>query len=144
MELSYECNKHLCAVLRDDCTYYRRLDLHVRAPNSIHRPKQFYAGAICPSGICAHIAAAVSNPSDNLRNLFELLTVFYALVLCLYVTNHVDATFVWAAWLFVGFRVLHSGVHCTFNFVPLRFWLYAGGSILLWFIAVRAALALVW
>jgi hypothetical protein len=85
----------------------------------------------------------VANPSDNLKNLFELPTIFYALVLCLYVTKHVDATFVWAAWLFVGFRVLHSAVHCTFNFVPLRFWLYAGGSLLLWFIAVRAALTLV-
>jgi hypothetical protein len=87
---------------------------------------------------------AVSNPSDNLKNLFELPTLFYALVLCLYVTNHVDATFVWAAWLFVGLRVLHSAVHCTFNFVPLRFWLYAAGSLLLGFIAVRAALVVVW
>jgi hypothetical protein len=87
---------------------------------------------------------AVSNPSDNLKNLFELPALFYALVLCLYVTNHVDATFVWAAWLFVGLRVLHSAVHCTFNFVPLRFWLYAAGSLLLGFIAVRAALAVVW
>jgi hypothetical protein len=87
---------------------------------------------------------AVSNPSDNLKNLFELPTLFYALVLCLYVTNHVDATFVWAAWLFVGLRVLHSAEHCTFNFVPLRFWLYAAGSLLLGFIAVRAALVVVW
>ena len=59
-------------------------------------------------------------------------------------TNHVDATYVWAAWLFVGFRVLHSAVHCTFNFVPLRFRLYAGGALTLWFMVVRAALALVW
>jgi hypothetical protein len=86
---------------------------------------------------------AVANPSDNLKNLFELPTIFYALVLCLYVTKHVDATFVWAAWLFVGCRVLHSAVHCTFNLVPLRFWLYVGGSLLLWFIAARAALTLV-
>ena len=85
---------------------------------------------------------AVANPSDNFKNLFELPTVFYALVLCLYVTNHVDAIYIGAAWLFVGFRVLHSAVHCTFNLVPLRFWLYAGGAISLWFMVVRAALAL--
>lgn len=47
-------------------------------------------------------------------------------------------------WLFVGFRVLHSAVHCTFNFVPLRFWLYAGGALSLWFMVVRAALAITW
>jgi hypothetical protein len=87
---------------------------------------------------------AVANPSDNLKNLFELPTVFYALVLFLYVTNHVDTRYVLAAWLFVGFRVLHSAVHCTFNFVPLRFWLYAGGALSLWFMAVRAALELLW
>jgi hypothetical protein len=85
---------------------------------------------------------AVSNPSDNLKNLFELPTVFYALVLFLYLANRVDATYLWAAWLFVGFRVLHSAVHCTCNFVPLRFWLYAGGALSLWFIAARAVLEL--
>jgi hypothetical protein len=98
---------------------------------------------LSPAELARLSPPAVANPSDNLKNLFELPTIFYALVLCLYVTKHVDATFVWAAWLFVGFRVLHSAVHCTFNFVPLRFWLYAGGSLLLWFIAVRAALTLV-
>jgi hypothetical protein len=29
-------------------------------------------------------------------------------------------------------------------FVPLRFWLYAGGALSLWFMAVRAALELLW
>jgi hypothetical protein len=86
----------------------------------------------------------VANPSDNLKNLFELPTVFYALILCLYVTKHVDATYVWAAWLFVGFRVLHSAVHCTCNFVPLRFWLYVAAALLLWFMVVRAAVELIW
>jgi hypothetical protein len=86
----------------------------------------------------------VANPSDNLTNLFELPTIFYALVLYLYVTGQVDTTYVRAAWLFVSLRVLHSVVHCTFNYVPLRFWLYAGGSLTLWFIAIRAALAVVW
>jgi hypothetical protein len=116
--------------------YARRIPFIVRSNLT---PEQ-----LSPVELARRSPPAVSNPSDNLKNLFELPTVFYALVLCLYVTNHVDATFVWAAWLFVGFRVLHSAVHCTFNFVPLRFWLYAGGSLLLWFIAVRAALALVW
>ncbi len=85
---------------------------------------------------------AVANPSDNLKNLFELPTVFYALTLCLYVTHRVDATYIWAAWLFVGFRIAHSAVHCTFNFVPLRFWLYAAAALALWFMAVRAAIEL--
>ncbi len=82
----------------------------------------------------------VSNPSDNLKNLFEIPVVFYALVLYLFVTQQVDITNLSAAWLFVGFRVLHSAVHCTFNRVMLRFNLYLYSSIALWFMAGRAAL----
>jgi hypothetical protein len=83
---------------------------------------------------------AVANPSDNLKNLFETPTIFYALVLYLYVTQSVDAVYVTAAWIFVGFRALHSLVHCTFNLILLRFTLYALSTLVLWFMAVRAAL----
>lgn len=82
----------------------------------------------------------VANPSDNLKNLFELPTVFYAVVLYLYATGGVDGLYVAAAWTFFTFRVLHSAVHCTFNFVPLRFWLYAISALALWFMVLRAAL----
>ena len=83
---------------------------------------------------------AVSNPSDNLRNLFEIPTLFYALVLYLYVTQNVDRTYIVAAWAFVGFRALHSLVHCTINIVLLRFALYAVSTVAFWFMALRAGL----
>ena len=83
--------------------------------------------------------AAVANPSDNLKNLFELPTIFYAVVIYLYVTQQVDGLYLGAAWVFFGFRVLHSAVHCTFNFVPLRFWLYAISALALWFMVLRVA-----
>ena len=86
----------------------------------------------------------VSNPSDNLKNLFELPTVFYVVVLYIYVTNQVDAAYLWAAWGFFLFRALHSAVHCTFNFIPLRFALYVISAGALWFIVLRAALAAMW
>jgi hypothetical protein len=84
---------------------------------------------------------AVSNPSDNLKNLFEIPTLFYALALYLFVTQQVDAGYLVAAWVFVGFRALHSLVHCTVNIVVLRFWLYAISTAALWLMVVRAALA---
>ena len=84
---------------------------------------------------------SVSNPSDNLKNLFELPTLFYGLVLYLFVTSKVDAAYVIAAWLFAGFRVLHSAVHCTVNIVMLRFLLYCISALALWFMVVRAALS---
>jgi len=82
----------------------------------------------------------VSNPSDNLKNLFELPTVFYAVVLYLYVTHQVDGAYVVAAWGFFLFRVLHSAVHCTFNFIPLRFALYVISAGALWFMVIRATI----
>jgi hypothetical protein len=84
----------------------------------------------------------VSTPSDNLKNLFEVPTVFYALVLYLYVTHNVDAVYVNAAWAFFLFRGFHSLVHCTFNFIPLRFALYMISTGALWFMVVRAVVRL--
>jgi len=87
---------------------------------------------------------SVSNPSDNLKNLFELPTLFYGLVLYLFVVNKVDETYLIAAWTFAGFRVLHSAVHCTVNIVMLRFWLYCISALALWFMVIRAALSALW
>ena len=81
----------------------------------------------------------VANPSDNLKNLFELPTVFYAVVLYLYATMQVDTSYLAAAWIFLAFRILHSAVHCSFNFVPLRFWLYAISALALWYMVLRVA-----
>jgi hypothetical protein len=86
----------------------------------------------------------VSNPSDNLKNLFELPTVFYAVVLYLYATNKVDIPYVIAAWGFFLFRALHSVVHCTFNFIPLRFALYVISAGALWFMVVRSIIGTIW
>ena len=83
---------------------------------------------------------AVSNPSDNLKNLFEVPTIFYVLSLYFFVTNQVDMVYVVAAWIFVAFRALHSAVHCTINMVILRFWLYCASTLVLWFMVIRGVL----
>ncbi len=82
----------------------------------------------------------VSNPSDNLKNLFEIPVIFYVLGLYLFVANQVDDIYVIAAWGFVVFRAVHSAVHCTINIVMLRFYLYLASTLAVWFIAARAAL----
>jgi len=94
-----------------------------------------------PGALAQLSPPAVSNPSDNLKNLFEIPVIFYALALYLFVTNQVDAMYVDAAWIFVVFRVLHSAVHCTVNIVMLRFYLYLIATLAVWFIALRAVLA---
>jgi hypothetical protein len=92
------------------------------------------------SGALAKISPPfVSNPSDNFKNLFEIPVIFYALVLYLFVTKQVDTLYVSAAWIFVIFRAFHSIVHCTFNLIMLRFYLYLFSTLTVWFIAIRAA-----
>src|SRR5215213_63952 len=92
-----------------------------------------------PGALARLSPAAVSNPSDNLKNLFEIPVLFYALALYLFVTDQVDAIYVTAAWIFVAFRALHSAVHCTFNLVMLRFYLYLIPTLAVWFMIARAA-----
>lgn len=93
-----------------------------------------------PGALAQMSPPAVNNPSDNLKNLFEIPVLFYALALYLFVTKQVDVPYVDAAWVFVAFRALHSAVHCTFNLIILRFYLYLIATLAVWFIAIRAAI----
>jgi len=82
----------------------------------------------------------ISYASDNLQNLFEMPTLFYALCIYLYVSGSVDTLYLVAAWLFFGFRIVHSYIHCTTNVVPHRFGAYVISTAALWFMVVRAAI----
>jgi hypothetical protein len=93
-----------------------------------------------PGALAQISPPAVSNPSDNLKNLFEIPVLFYALALYLFITKQVDVPYLGAAWVFVAFRRLHSIVHCTFNLIILRFYLYLIATVAVWFIAIRAAI----
>jgi hypothetical protein len=105
------------------------------------RGKQLSPTDLAVPGALAQLSPPeVSNPSDNLKNLFEIPVLFYALALYLFVTHQVDGVYVSAAWVFVVFRVLHSAVHCTVNIVMLRFYLYLISTLAVWYIAARAAL----
>lgn len=95
---------------------------------------------LTPAKLTELAPPAVSNPSDNLKNLFEVPVLFYVLCLYLYITNTVDTQQVVAAWIFVAFRCLHSAMHCTKNIVIVRFWLYFAATAAFFFMFFRAAL----
>ena len=101
------------------------------------------AKKMTPAELARVSPPSVSTPSDNLKNLLELPTVFYAIVLYLFATHQVDAMYLNLAWGFVAFRIVHSLVHCTFNFIPLRFVLYVISAVTLWCMVGRAVLAAV-
>ena len=114
--------------------YVRRIRYMVSArvhPQKVKTPEK--AAALIPE--------EVSYPAHNLKNLFELPVLFYGLCLYLYATDSVDLTHVVSAWVFVGFRVLHSAMHCTTNHVMTRFRLYMLASLALWFMLGRAVIA---
>jgi len=111
--------------------YARRIPFILRS--------RFTPQQLTPSEFARLSPPEVANPSDNLKNLFELPTIFYAVVLYLYAARQADGLYLGAAWMFFAFRVLHSVVHCTFNFVPLRFWLYVISAVALWFMVLRIA-----
>lgn len=81
----------------------------------------------------------VALSSDNLKNLFELPILFYAVCIYLYLSGRVDTLYLIAAWWFFVFRIVHSYIHCTSNIVPWRFGAYAVSAAGLWLMIVRAA-----
>lgn len=94
-----------------------------------------------PELLNARLPAPINQASNNLKNLFELPVVFYALCALLVVAARVDTLYLQAAWVFVGLRAAHSLVHCTVNIVNLRFTAYFLSSLVLWFMVGRFALA---
>lgn len=102
----------------------------------------FGPGELTPLELQRRSPPSVSNPSDNLKNLFEIPVLFYFFSLYLFVTNQVDQVYIIAAWVFVFFRIVHSIIHCTFNAIMLRFLIYAISTFAFWFMVLRGGLQL--
>ena len=77
------------------------------------------------------------NPSDNLENLFEVPVLFYAAIGLILTLNVNDSFYVAAAWFFVAGRFMHSFIHCTYNKIKHRFYVYILSSWILWVIWAR-------
>lgn len=88
------------------------------------------------------LPVAVQQIADNYNHLHEQPTVFYALMIYSHLVGVSDPLNVALAWTYVGFRVIHSIVQCTTNFVPLRFFVFTAASITLITIAVRNVIGL--
>ncbi len=72
-----------------------------------------------------------SRASDNYNHLFELPVLFYALCALALASAHVPAWLPAAAWLFVGLRIVHSAIQCSYNRVMHRFTVFLAGFALL-------------
>ncbi|MBI1339787.1 MAPEG family protein [bacterium] len=85
---------------------------------------------------------SVKQIADNYNHLHEQPTLFYALCVYSHLVGVADPLNVGLAWAYVGVRVVHSMVQCTANFVPVRFSVFAVGSIVLMILAGRNVIAL--
>ena len=68
-----------------------------------------------------------SRGADNFRNLFELPVLFYVGIVIAAQTGQVNWLTLGLAWLFVATRVVHSYIHCTYNRVKHRFYVFVCG-----------------
>lgn len=88
----------------------------------------------------AVLPAAVQWKAHNYNHLMEQPTLFYAVALLLAVVGAGDGLNAALAWIYVGFRIVHSLVHATVNRVIVRFTLHVLGTIPLLMLAVHAVL----
>lgn len=95
------------------------------------------------TGAKPNLPVAASRPADNYNHLHEQPTLFYAL--CVIQTVSApgpDLIALYAAWAYVGIRVVHSLVQATVNIIMLRFMLFMLGSIALGVVAWRTGAGL--
>jgi hypothetical protein len=80
--------------------------------------------------------------ADNYNHLFEQPTIFYALVFYIYMAGTADTLAIGLAWAYVVLRIIHSLIQCTVNRVPLRFAVFALGTLVLMVLTVREIVSL--
>lgn len=101
---------------------------------------------INPQDVCTpelmlkHLPQQVHYPAHNLRNLFELPVIFYAICLTAQTINLYSTNLYMLAWVYVLLRAIHSLIHCTYNKVTHRFTVYLLSSLVLWLMVVILAL----
>ncbi len=79
----------------------------------------------------ARYFAPVDLPADNLRNLFELPVLFFALVPLLLITRHAGTIELILAWTYVALRTAHTVIHTGSNRVAIRFRVHLASTAVL-------------
>ena len=82
-------------------------------------------------GESAQVPPHVSLPNRNYMNLLELPVLFYVAGVLIYVTGGATPAMLMTAWAYVGFRVLHSLIHLTYNHVIQRLLVFAASNFVL-------------
>ena len=73
----------------------------------------------------------VQKLTRNLSNLLEMPILFYVLGVLLVALQIEDPAMVDLAWLFVGLRFFHTGIHITYNHTIHRFMVFVASVLTL-------------
>ncbi|MGS2719417.1 MAPEG family protein [Paraglaciecola aestuariivivens] len=112
--------------------YYLRIGYSIK--NKIHSQK-----LATPEKCNLLLPEAVNQPSNNLKNLFEMPVIFYVVSILFVISDKVDMPTVYLAWAYVMLRFVHSLIHCVLNHVLGRFVSYFMSSIVLWVMVCKFA-----
>jgi hypothetical protein len=75
--------------------------------------------------------------ADNYKNLAEMPILFYVLCVALFATQMVSSGWLYAAWVYVALRFVHSFIHIGYNTVMHRFYVFAASlTLLFWMWAI--------
>lgn len=86
------------------------------------------------------LPVSVKQIADNYNHLHEQPVLFYAVCLVIAVMGGADMAVLGLAWAYVAIRVAHSLMQATINFVPARFFIFTGGSVVLFVLWLLTAL----
>lgn len=95
-----------------------------------------------PSEFMDKIPANVRWKADNYNHLHEQPTIFYAVAITLALLGAGGGINATLAWVYVALRVVHSLIQATVNIVMPRFFVFVAASLVLFVLALRAALLL--
>ena len=84
-----------------------------------------------------NLPAAARNITDNYNHLFEQPTLFYALIIYIYLMQHVDTIHLYLAWLYAALRIVHSVIQITSNNVSYRALIFLSSGACLMFMIVK-------
>lgn len=85
-----------------------------------------------PSGSQMAARFADTRAADNYRNLFEAPVLFYLALVVAFASMQVTAVTLGLAWAYVALRIVHSVIHCGYNRVSHRLYVFMATNVVLW------------
>ena len=108
------------------------------------RQKAVKSGDINPGFFKAHTNGTppdyMQQASRHWANLYEVPVLFYAACAAILALRLDDAIFVYMGYSFLGFRIIHSYIHTTYNNVYHRLLIFACGLVIVLAMWVRLLL----